>query len=243
MSANPQFSLSVVSHGQGHLIRHFLEDLRTLSGATFEVIVTLNIPEDHSFLAPFRDLPVTVIENPTRKGFGANHNAAFKASRGQFFTVVNPDIRVPGLNLSSLCAQFDARHVAACAPCVLSAEGLLEDSARRYPTIGRLATRVILRRRVPDYDLVGDVAVTVDWVAGMFVAFRRSAFDDIGGFDERYFMYMEDAEICRRLRRRGYEVLVDPRTSVVHDAQRASRRNLRHLSWHLRSALRFLTEV
>ena len=100
-----------------------------------------------------------------------------------------------------------------------------------------------MNKRAADYDLSEPGAIPVDWVAGMFVVFRRSAFEAVGGFDERYFMYMEDADICRRLRAVGYEVIVDKATIAVHDARRASRANLQHLRWHLRSALRFLTGI
>jgi GT2 family glycosyltransferase len=77
----------------------------------------------------------------------------------------------------------------------------------------------------------------------MFVMFRREAFDAVRGFDERYFMYFEDADICRRLWSRGLKVLYVPAATVVHDARRRSHRDPQHLRWHLRSALRFLVGV
>lgn len=243
MISRYKLSISIVSHGQGHLIRHLLEDCRTFSGSSFEVLLTLNIPEDKAFISDFKDLPITLIENQQPKGFGENHNAAFKCSRGDVFIVVNPDIRAPKLDLSNLIALSEQPKVGACAPRVLSTVGTVEDSARRFPTISRLLTRVLLRRRFADYDLNVSRSIEVDWVAGMFVAFPRLAYEAVGGFDTRYFMYMEDADICHRMRQRGYKTLVDCSTSVVHDAQRASRRSLRHLSWHLRSAIRFLTGI
>lgn len=241
MTTSYPLSLSIVSHGQGQLIANLLEDARTFSGPTFEIVLTLNISEDKSFLTKFTDLPITLIENPHPKGFGDNHNTAFKHSRGNIFVVVNPDIRAPHLNLSTLTALAARAKLGACAPKVLSATGTIEDSARQFPTFARLLSRVVLRRQGPDYNLSGPGTVEVDWVAGMFVAFPRAAYEAVGGFDTRYFMYMEDADICRRLRRRGYSILMDGSTSVVHDARRASRRSVRHLSWHVRSALRFLT--
>jgi N-acetylglucosaminyl-diphospho-decaprenol L-rhamnosyltransferase len=65
-------------------------------------------------------------------------------------------------------------------------------------------------------------------------------FRELRGFDERYFLYYEDVDLCRRLRKRGYEVVLVPSASAVHDARRESHRNLRHLSWHLASIARFL---
>ena len=113
---------------------------------------------------------------------------------------------------------------------------------RRFPTIARLFQRAVLRRRHPDY-VAKDAPIDVDWVAGMFIAFRWTTYADLRGFDERYYMYMEDVDICHRLHLRGLSVMLDPRVHVVHDAQRASRRSWQHRRWHLRSALRYLIGV
>jgi N-acetylglucosaminyl-diphospho-decaprenol L-rhamnosyltransferase len=74
----------------------------------------------------------------------------------------------------------------------------------------------------------------------MFVAFDRDAFREVGGFDEGFFMYLEDADICRRLGEHGWATVYQSAWSVIHDAQRKSHRNLAHLRWYLSSALLFL---
>ncbi len=237
--ARPFISLSVVSHGQGHLVEALLHDVRSWPHVRVEVIVTLNIAESDRFIASFSDLTIKVIWNAMPKGFGANHNSAFAQSTGDIFIVANPDIRAPHLDLSALIETTLDPHVGACAPLVLSVDGKIEDSARRFPTVERLAKRVVLKRRSADFDVSKELTA-VDWVAGMFIVFSREAFKRVGGFDERYFMYMEDADICRRLSKLHLAVVVDPRCKVVHEARRASRRNLQHLRWHVRSAVRFL---
>lgn len=242
MDNHHSITLSIVSHGQGHLVRQLLADLRMLRDVDFDIVLTLNIPEDEAYVEAATDLPVRVIRNAVRKGFGANHNAASAVSDKDVFVIVNPDVRLPDAALAPLISRFDDPSVGACAPLVLSAQGTVEDSARRFPTVRRLIERTLLGRRQADYD-VSRGSVSVDWVAGMFVAFRREAFRDVGGFDERYFMYMEDADICRRLGRAGWRVLLDPTCSIIHDAQRASRRSAQHLSWHARSAARFLLGI
>ena len=239
----PTATLSVVSHGQGNLLHDLLADLRRGLGCSYEVIVTLNIPEDERFLAEFADLPIRVVRNVLPKGFGANHNAAFCISRSQRFVIVNPDIRFDSFSLHPLLELVDSSHVGACGPLVLSPAGSVEDSARRMPSVWRLVQRVIARTvgkpRTPDY-CWNEQPIDVDWLAGMFVLFRRDAFTEVSGFDERYFMYFEDADICRRLRRGGWSVLLHPGVQVVHEARRASYRSARHMGWHFRSALRFL---
>lgn len=237
-ATSPLVSLSIVSHGQGILIRDLLSDLCNLSGIPFEIILTLNIPEDEEFLAPFGTLPLRLIRNRVIQGFGANHNAAFAIARGSVFVIVNPDIRASDLTLQPLLDVLDRPNVGACAPVVLSPSGTAEDSVRRFPTLARLSYRLLSRRRRPDYRW-GAEPIAVDWTAGMFVAYRSQAFREVDGFDERFFMYLEDADICRRLRAAGWATMLQPACRVVHAAQRESHRSLQHLAWHARSALRY----
>lgn len=240
MYKNQKITFSIVSHGQGRLVRQLLEDLRHISVDSYEIILTLNIVENESFVHSFNDLPLTIIRNSSPKGFGENHNCAYRISSGDIFVVINPDIRIPNPDFSRLFKFATQDNVGACAPIVVNSNGLIEDSARIFPTIWRLLYRVLLRRRSPDYNLKVNSVIPVDWVAGMFIAIPRRAFECVGGFDVRYFMYMEDADLCRRLRNNGFNVIVDCSTKVVHDAQRQSLRSLRHLIWHISSARRFL---
>jgi N-acetylglucosaminyl-diphospho-decaprenol L-rhamnosyltransferase len=240
MDLSCQFTLSIVSHGQGALIHSLLTDLAALPQQNFEVIITINLPEDEN---PYQgySFPLRIIRNMTPKGFGANHNAAFRESLSQWFVVVNPDIRLSMLNLQAFISPFENQAVAAVAPVVLATDGTVEDSARLFPTLTRFAKRIFLRQRNSDYQ-VAETPYAVDWVAGMFIVFRREAYQEVGGFDDRrFFMYLEDADICRRIGKKGLQVVVNPNSKVIHMAQRASRRNLRHMRWHAVSAFRYLT--
>lgn len=223
------------------LIRHLLADLRTHISVCYEIILTINIPEDESFAAEFSDLPIRILRNKHPKGFGANHNAAFQIANTSFFVVVNPDIRLDGLKIELLLEQLKTSDVGIAAPVVYSSNGQLQDSARIFPSVGRLILRQLANHTKPDY-LPRNDAFNVDWVGGMFMAFRSATYHEINGFDERYFMYFEDVDLCKRLHDRGYKVMLVPAARVIHDAQRASRRKLRHLIWHMSSALRFLVQ-
>ncbi len=236
-----RFTVSIVSHGSGTLLPGLLADLRRTLPQESELLLTFNVPEDESFLGAFGDLPLRILRNDAPKGFGANHNQAFAASRGAYFVIVNPDVRLPCSPFDALALAVSDASVGACAPRVVSPQGTVEDSVRHYPSVMRLGKRVLLGRREADYG--GEQLAPVDWAAGMFVMFRREAFDAVRGFDERYFMYFEDADICRRLWSRGLKVLYVPAATVVHDARRRSHRDPQHLRWHLRSALRFLVGV
>jgi len=236
-----RFSVSIVSHCSGALLPALLTDLRRTLPNESELLLTFNVPEDESFLGAFGDLPIRILRNDKPKGFGANHNQAFAASRGAYFLIVNPDVRLSASPFHSLMQPFVTSCVGACAPRVMSLAGAVEDSVRRYPTVLRLVKRVLMGSRNIDYKT--ELATPVDWAAGMFVMFRREAFEAVGGFDERYFMYFEDVDLCRRLQQAGWVIFYHPGTSIIHDARRASHRQADHLRWHIRSAIRYLLGI
>ena len=235
----PKVVLSIVSHGQLSLIKNLLVDARIHKSEYSLIILTINIPEDESILLEFVDMPILVLRNPIPMGFGENHNQAFNSAASDFFLIVNPDIRLREFSMRALLENFCFDDVGAIAPVVFNPAGHIEDSARKSPTFLNILRRCILRKGARDY--VWDHSPKeVDWVAGMFVAYRSFAFKEVGGFDPGYYMYFEDADICRRLKYRGWRSLLEPSTSVIHDAQRASHRNLKHFTWHFKSLLRFL---
>ncbi len=238
-----QLAISIVSHGQGHLIRPLLEDLQPVIRQGAEIVLTLNIPEDESFIEGLA-LGLTMIRNSTPKGFGDNHNAASAVSSRDWFAVVNPDIRCEVDVFAALAETHQRRGAGVVAPRVLAPDGRDEDSVRRYPSILRIAGRVLARfagrRLQADYALDDGEVKSVDWAAGMFLLFTMDDFRRIGGFDTRYFMYLEDADICRRLAAVGLPTVLDPRVQVIHDAQRATGRSRQHLRWHVSSLMRFL---
>jgi N-acetylglucosaminyl-diphospho-decaprenol L-rhamnosyltransferase len=125
------------------------------------------------------------------------------------------------------------------APMVLGPLGNREDSARRFPTPERLFAK-LLRRGKPAQDYPqSDGAFRADWVAGMFMFFRSEAYASLGGFDEGFFLYYEDVDLCSRILLQGMSAVVEPAAEVVHEAQRASHRNFRHAWWHLASIGRY----
>jgi N-acetylglucosaminyl-diphospho-decaprenol L-rhamnosyltransferase len=238
-----KYSFSIVSHKSEHHLKNLLRDLSDRLPPQSEVILTINTPEDESYLDNAAALPLKIIRNPKQLGFGANHNQAFAISSGDKFIIVNPDVRMQSDPCFLLDKAFDS-GVGACAPSILSPSGIIEDSVRRFPTIVRLLKRVVLGIRRPDYIAPDNLSpVVVEWVAGMFIMFDSASFREVGGFDENYFMYLEDVDICRRLVAAGKKVLWVPSCSVVHDAQRASRNNWQHRRWHVRSLVRFFFRV
>lgn len=203
-----------------------------------ELILTLNLDEELVFNQADFFYPVKVIRNLSPKGFGANHNQACRQAVGQYFCVINPDIRFESNPFPALLAQLKDATIGVVAPLVVGPSGDIEDSVRRFPTPWIILSKIGGRPEQPDY-LLTTGRVEPDWVGGMFMLFPRPVFEQLHGFDERYFLYYEDVDLCGRLRLAGFSVAVCPDSQVVHHAQRSSRRSLKYLRWHLASMLRF----
>lgn len=234
-------SISVVSHHQIALVAKLLEDLQQhCAEPRVEVIITLNMEEVLPFDVNRFSYPIHFVRNVCPAGYGANHNQAFTRATGQYFCVMNPDIRLTGNPYTVLLAAMEDSLVGVAAPQVLSEDGREEDSARYFPSPLKILRKAFAGSLKPDY-AIGRSPITPDWVAGMFMVFPRSVFARLGGFDERYFLYYEDVDICARLKLSGYKTLLCPQVQVIHRAHRSSHRHLKYLWWHLRSMVRFFS--
>ena len=238
---NGAIRLSVVSHEQDDLVEQLLISIaRHCRVENLSVTVTRNTRTSAKSIFERFPFPVTVLQNSKPKGFGANHNQAFATCQEEYFCVLNPDILLSSNLFVRLIACFlSGQNIGIAAPLLVDSEGMLQDSARRYPTPGRILRRVVSRKASVYESRQDSSPIFPDWVAGMFMLFPATVYREIGGFDERYFMYCEDADICIRLAQRGYKTQLVSQVQAVHNARRASHRTLQHLRWHLSSLLRF----
>lgn len=235
----PEISISVVSHGQAGLIAKLLLDIdQHCKKSALELILTLNLDEILPFAVDGFSFPIKVIRNATPMGFAANHNQAFAYATGQFFCVLNPDVGFSSDPFPPLLECLKDISVGVAAPVVLGEGGEIEDSARHFPTPLKIICKAFGKCKGSDY-AIGDVPVHPDWAGGMFLLFPRAVFEKLAGFDQRYFLYYEDVDICARLRLLEYEVVLCPQSSVIHHAQRSSHRSFRYFRWHLTSMMRF----
>jgi N-acetylglucosaminyl-diphospho-decaprenol L-rhamnosyltransferase len=232
-------AISVVSHGQGALVLQLLQDIREHCVSTrLHVLLTLNIDEDIPFEVANFPFEIRIIRNRVRRGFAENHNAAFAISREEYFCVVNPDIRLNGDPFPALVSGLSDISTGVAGPLVIGSLGRIEDSARRFPTLLSIARKVFSRKRALDYD-VEHTPFYPDWIGGMFMLWRADVFRKIGGFDEGFFLYYEDVDVCARLRHSGFRVVFIPAARVTHNARRSSHRSLRYFRWHLTSMFRY----
>ncbi len=194
------------------------------------IVYTRNIAEPDLPAVDLGPIRLEIIANSEPKGFGANHNAAFERCVEPYFCVCNPDILLPADPFPLLVQSFENAKVGLVAPRVVTPAGSIENTARRlYTPVELLAQKL----------RPSNQGASADWLAGMFLLFRSQAFRAVGGFDPRYFLYIEDVDICTRLRVSGWELLQDARSEVIHDARKQSHRSLRYTRWHIAGMLRY----
>ncbi|AQV95290.1 glycosyl transferase [Cupriavidus necator] len=194
-----------------------------------------------------RSSNVEIINSPGNIGFGRGHNLALPRIRelgSRVHLVVNPDIVVrPGCVNALVQVMASRPDVTVAGPRIVSPEGELYRSCKLFPTPWNLFARrfvpaFLSRRSDARYELEGfkyDHPMEAASLSGAFLAFRTESFLALNGFDPRYFMYLEDVDICRRAARLGV-LAFEPKAEVVHEHGQGSYRSFRLLKEHVRSA-------
>ncbi len=221
------------------MVRQLLDQLAKHATSIDKLIITYNVEETEWVIPEKYPFKVILIRNPEPLGFGSNHNQAFHYCETDYFCVMNPDIYIQNDPFEQLLSCFLVQSVSVVAPSIIDADGRKEDSARYFPTPICLIKKLLLK-----YDGVfpfaeKDRVVFPDWVGGMFLLFSAEKYKFLSGFDEKYFLYYEDVDICARIWKAGYSVVLNTEVNVVHNARRESHIKLKFLRWHLVSAFRF----
>ena len=209
----------------------------TVRDHSFEVVVADNASSDGSAELLRRRSPgVAVIEMGRNAGFSVANNRALEVSSGRYVVFLNGDAVPLPAALDALVHFLDEHPGAGVAgPRLENPDGSDQGTARAFPTpaaalFGRRSplTRVFPRNRfsrryLSGRERQGAQPFEVDWVSGACLVIRRAVIDDVGGLDERFFMYWEDADLCRRVKALGRAVWCVPTARVVH-AEGSSRR-------------------
>jgi N-acetylglucosaminyl-diphospho-decaprenol L-rhamnosyltransferase len=245
----------VVNYESGPLLAACVESLLAdESAGEPEVVVVDNGSRDGSVAQLRRARPdVRVLDAGENLGYAAAANRGIAATHAPVVAVCNSDLEVhPGM-AAAMLVRFDREpDLAAVGPVLRNPDGSQYPSARAVPAptvaaghalLGRIAPRNRFTRRYRQLDVDPTVPRDVDWVSGAMLFLRRSALASVGGWDERYFMYMEDIDLCWRLRRLGWRIAYEPGGSAMH-VQGAStdRHPYRMIVEHHRSVYRFATQ-
>jgi GT2 family glycosyltransferase len=224
-----------------------LGSLRAQSRAPDEIVIVDHGLADGEGLDRAAFDGVRIEQPPANRGFGSGCNLGTRGTTGDVLLFLNADVVLSAETLEVLLHRLHAdARIGVVGPRILSG-GKLQLSARAFPSfrtglLGRrsLLTRVLIRaRRYPaEFRHTYGGGGEVDWVSGACMLVRREAFESVDGFDEQFFMYWEDADLCRRLHARGWSVHYEP-SAVVHHATGASGTSERTIRAFHESAARF----
>ncbi len=194
----------------------------------FETIIVDNNSKDNSVAQVKEKFPQTIIiENKTNKGYGTACNQAIKIAKGKHILILNPDIVLEKNTVEELLKYLEENKNAKIVSCKLkNHDGTVQNSFREFPTITNIIKRQFSSQKPKDIK----APTKVDWVSGAFMLLREKYY-----FDERFFLYFEDVDLCKTTG----EVYYYPHVSATHLAKRESKQNLRLAIIHAKSAMQY----
>ena len=229
-------TISIVSHNQIDYVKKLLSDLKKFNFYE-KIIITTNIKENLDSLENFKNLQLKIIANDKPKGFGENHNFAFNFCNTKYFLILNPDVRINKLDINNLQSIFNnEKFVYVVSPTANDLKGAVQDNARVFPKLYDPFLRIF--KKNIDYKRQGNY-LEVDWVSGMFMLFDAKKFSELGGFDENFFLYYEDVDICKRIKLIGGKTIISNIEKVIHTGQKASHTNIKYSLIHIKSLFRY----
>jgi len=252
-------SILIVTYNSAALIGPLLTHLqRELADLSAEVVLLDNASHDGTAALVARDFPWVKLHASARNlGFAAGNNAAAAKARGRYLLLLNPDAMPQPGSLRAALQQLDAcPDVGLAGGELLGTDGSRQPSARMFPrlqdeffTLSGLAARYPGSATLARLDrrwANPDENAVVDWIPGAFVFVKREVFGQLDGFDEHFFMYYEEVDLCRRLQAQGLKIYYWPALKATHiggasaktvKTERLSRSGSQLESWRMRSGL------
>lgn len=176
-----------------------------------------------------RNPDIKLLVNDQNLGFSKAINQGFKKANSEYVVILNPDTVILAGFFDKLIDYLEThKNIGVIGPRILDGNGAIQGSARRFPTFwtsifGRKSplTKLFPNNKFTKNEFIcfsvkEDENVEVDWVSGACMIIRRTTFEAVGGFDERFFMYWEDTDLCRRIRNKGWKIIYYTRAKVVH---------------------------
>jgi N-acetylglucosaminyl-diphospho-decaprenol L-rhamnosyltransferase len=235
----PDISVVIVNYNAGAELQCALQSVaEDLAGRRWEAVVVDNASSDDSASAVTQfEMHARVVRNAENVGFARGVNQGLAATSAPIVLILNPDCRLEPGACASLVEEFVRTPSCAIAgPRILNPDGSVQGSARGDPDMltGLFGRTTLIRKLLPNLAAARRNVVvdsrgrdresrTVDWLSGACMLARREVLDQVNGFDERYFLYWEDADLCRRVRALGYQVRYVPVATAVHRVGHSSR--------------------
>lgn len=228
-------SIVIVNYKTRGMVKQGLKSLRAAKlRLNYEVFVVDNGSNDGLPQLIRQDFPeVRLIALEKNVGFAAGNNLAIRKAKGKYVFILNPDAMVNPGAIEAMAAYMEARpEIGVLGPKLVRPDGARQESVHRFPTpwipvyrrtpLGRLPqAKAALERYVMHGEIV-ESPMDVDWMEGAALFVRRAAIEQVGMFDERFFVYFEDADWCRRFWQAGWKVVYYPQAQIIHYHRRES---------------------
>jgi GT2 family glycosyltransferase len=219
--SSPSVSVIIVNFNTPDLTAELIASIRRhTAGVSYDIIVVDNGSEpSRRFCADPAETALVTIQSETNLGFGRAVNLGAKESAATYLLLANSDCRLTSNALPVMVAYLqENRECAACSPRLIQKNGRVHSSIRRFPDYGNIIrSRGSVLGTGSNYTLVADTSrKVVEAMAATFMLVRRELFEQLGGFDERFFMYVEDTDLCKRFHDAGKQVVYLGDIDVIH---------------------------
>ena len=248
-------SIAIVTYHNSSVIKKCLNSIfKTTKNFKFELIIVDNNSSDDTIEIIENNFKnIKLIRNNKNVGFGAAHNIAIKLGRGKYHLVLNPDIIFTENSIEKLLNFMEENpNVGLIYPKIVFPDGTTQYLCKRLPCLFDLGIRrftpefiqKLFKNRIDYFEMRDtgyDKIMDVPCLSGSFMLFRKNILEKIGGFDENFYMYFEDADITRRISEISRTVFY-PYTSVIHLWERGSHKNIKLLIISLISTVKYFNK-
>ena len=256
---HPKLAVITINHQHGEMITKMIDSFIALDqDLPTEIFVINNIEDPVTKNWLKTEHPnITLIENTRPKGFASNVNTVIRQYPDyEFYLLINPDvICLPGMLASLLQEMAADSQAGVTGPTLFNPDGTVQPSRRRFATFGVLILRALhfdaVIKHLPAVDryLMNDVTfettTEVDWITGAVMLIRKQALDQVGLFDERFYIYFEDEDLCCRMWQKGWKIVYVTQAQAYHAHLAEGRKrilskaNFRHISSAIKMLIKY----
>lgn len=253
---NEYLSLCVVTYNNQSKVEKLITNLTTIldNNISYRLFVVDNGSTDDTIKIikkmKTNHNNISLVSKKGNFGFGAGHNVVIPMINSEYHIVINPDVSISSFKEIQKMLQYleGNKNVGLLSPLILNSDGTIQRLYKQTPTVFDLFIRFIspnlfkkrqeqFIRLKSGYDKLGNI----DYASGSFMMFRTKIFKEIGGFDERYFMYMEDADITRKVNNISRSLFF-PQAHITHEWQRESHKKIKYVVYSIDSMLKYFNK-
>lgn len=240
-------SISIVTYNDEKYIGNLLDSIKeNVKYEDYHIFLVDNCSRDDTLNIARRYENITIIENDKNTGFGAGHNKALDLLQSKYHLILNPDITFKYDVIDQLVNYLGSNpDIGMISPKILYPDGTVQILPKKDPKpiymLARRSKLKALTKYKDEYEMTeteADAAYDIEFASGSFMFLRTELFKKVGGFDERYFLYLEDADLSRKVRQHA-RVQYNPSFVVYHHWQQAGAKHLKYFLIHVASMIKY----